>query len=54
MPTVIVTIDSASNSSRQSVLITGSPSTKMRSSMANEAAFDPTERKAVTGVGAPS
>ena len=27
---------------------------KMRTSMANDAAFDPTERNAVTGVGAPS
>ena len=53
-PTVIVTMASASNSSRQSPLIDGSPSRKIRSSIANEAAFDPTDRNAVTGVGAPS
>ncbi len=54
LPTVIVTIASTSNSSRQSALIDGSPSTKIRSSIANDAAFDPTDRNAVTGVGAPS
>ena len=54
LPTVIVTMASASNSSRQSAFITGNPSTKMRSSIANDAVFDPTERNAVTGVGAPS
>ena len=54
LPTVIVTIASASKSSRQSVLIDGSPSRKIRSSIANDAAFDPTDRNAVTGVGAPS
>src|SRR6476469_1560234 len=53
-PAVIVTIASASNSSRQSVFIDGSPSRKIRSSIANDAAFDPTDRNAVTGVGAPS
>ena len=30
------------------------PSTKMRISIANDAAFEPTERNAVIGVGAPS
>ena len=45
---------SASNSIRQSGLIVGSPSRKIRSSMANDAAFEPTDRNAVTGVGAPS
>jgi hypothetical protein len=30
------------------------PSRKRRSSIANDAAFEPTERNAVTGVGAPS
>ena len=54
LPTVIVTIERASKSIRQSALIEGRPSTKMRSSIANDAAFDPTERNAVTGVGAPS
>src|SRR5207253_5862576 len=54
LPTVIVTIDSTSNSTRQSVLIDGSPSRKIRSSIAKDAAFEPTDRKAVTGVGAPS
>src|SRR5690242_12681518 len=53
-PAVIVTIDSASNSMRQSVFRDGSPSRKIRRSIANDAAFDPTERNAVTGVGAPS
>ena len=49
-----MTIASTSNSSRQSALIAGSPSRKIRSSIANDAAFDPTERNAVIGVGAPS
>ena len=53
-PTVIVTIASTSNSSRQSALSDGSPSRKIRSSIANDAAFDPTDRNAVIGVGAPS
>ena len=53
-PAVIVTIDSASKSRRQSVFIEGSPSRKIRSSIAKDAAFDPTERNAVIGVGAPS
>ena len=34
--------------------IVGRLSTKMRSSIANDAAFEPTERKPVMGVGAPS
>ena len=54
LPTVIVTIASTSNSSTQSALSVGSPSRKIRSSIANDAAFDPTDRNAVTGVGAPS
>src|SRR2546430_14491262 len=54
LPTVMVTMASASKSIRQSALIEGRPSTKMRSSIANDAAFDPTESNAVTGVGAPS
>ncbi len=54
LPIIIVTIASTSNSSVQSVTSAGSPWPKMRSSMANEAAFEPTERNAVTGVGAPS
>ena len=53
-PTVIVTTESTANSSRQSGLLDGSPSRKIRSSIANEAALDPTDRKAVIGVGAPS
>src|SRR5262245_66661611 len=53
-PTVIVTIERTSNSSRQSSFIAGSPSRKIRSSIANDAAFDPTDRNAVIGVGAPS
>ena len=55
LPTVIVTIASTSEQQRASpALIDGSPSTKIRSSIANDAAFDPTDRNAVTGVGAPS
>src|ERR1700680_4628370 len=54
LPTVIVTIDSASNNNRQSALIDGSPSRKILSSIANEAAVDPTDKNAVIGVGAPS
>ncbi|MND04404.1 hypothetical protein D3C83_246580 [compost metagenome] len=54
LPTVIVTIASTSNSSRQSAFIDGTATMKMRSSIANDAAFDPTERNAVIGVGAPS
>ena len=54
LPTVIVTMASISKSSRQSAFIDGSPSTKIRISIANEAAFEPTDRNAVTGVGAPS
>src|SRR6476620_9388023 len=53
-PAVIVTIDNASKSRRQSVFRDGSPSRKIRSSIANDAAFEPTDRNAVTGVGAPS
>ena len=34
--------------------IVGRPSTKIRSSIANDAAFEPTDRKPVIGVGAPS
>ena len=54
LPTVIVTTESAANSSFQSRLLEGRPSMKIRSSIANEAAFDPTDRNAVMGVGAPS
>src|SRR6202049_1028312 len=54
LPTVIVTIDSTSNNNRQSALINGSPSRKILSSIANDAAVDPTDRNAVIGVGAPS
>ena len=54
LPTVMVTIASASNSRRQSALIDGTPSRKIRSSIANAAALDPTDKNAVTGVGAPS
>src|SRR5215213_2630141 len=54
LPTVIVMTDSTQNSSRQSALIDGIPSTKMRISIANDAAFDPTDRNAVIGVGDPS
>src|SRR5256885_8864108 len=54
LPTVIVAIDSTQKSRRQSSLADGSPSTKIRISIANDAAFEPTERNAVTGVGAPS
>ena len=50
----MVRIASASNSTRQSALTEGSPSTKIRISIANDAALEPTERKAVIGVGAPS
>src|SRR5260370_31354200 len=53
-PTVIVTIESTSNSSRQSAFIEGRPSRKIRSSIAKDAALEPTDRKAVIGVGAPS
>src|SRR5450756_973029 len=38
----------------QSPFADGSPSKKIRRSMANEAALEPTDRKAVIGVGAPS
>jgi len=55
LPTVIVTIATTSNSSRQ---IRRSWSAglrrRMRISIAKDAAFEPTERNAVTGVGAPS
>src|SRR4029453_19163711 len=54
LPTVIVMIASTQNRSCQLWLIEGSPSWKIRSSIANDAAFDPTDRNAVTGVGAPS
>src|SRR5579862_2803346 len=54
LPTVMVTTASTQNSCRQSSPIAGSPSRKMRISIANDAAFDPTDRNAVTGVGAPS
>ena len=54
LPTVIVTTESTANSSLQSRLLDGIPSTKILSSMANDAALDPTERNAVIGVGAPS
>src|SRR6266536_857531 len=54
LPTVIVTAASTQNSRRQSAFIDGIPSTKIRISIANDAAFDPTDRNAVTGVGAPS
>src|SRR5947209_18954417 len=54
LPTVIVTAASTQKSTRQSPLIDGIPSTKMRMSIANDAAFEPTDRNAVTGVGAPS
>ena len=37
-----------------SARIVGRLSTKIRSSIANDAAFEPTERKPVIGVGAPS
>src|SRR5262249_11278845 len=54
LPIVIVAIDSAQKSGRQSGLIDGSPSRKIRMSIANDAAFDPTDKNAVIGVGAPS
>src|SRR5215510_11786155 len=54
LPAVIVTIDSVSNRKRQSTLSPGNPSRKIRSSIANDAALEPTDRNAVTGVGAPS
>src|SRR5207244_9991928 len=53
-PAVIVTIDRASKSRRQSAFIAGSPSRKIRNSIAKDAAFEPTDRNAVIGVGAPS
>src|SRR5262245_2258754 len=54
LPAVMVRTDSTQNSSRQSTLSPGNPSRKIRSSIANDADFDPTDRNAVTGVGAPS
>ena len=54
LPTVIVTTASSQNSTRQSALLDGSPSRKIRISIANDAALEPTDRKAVIGVGAPS
>src|SRR5580765_3172020 len=54
LPAVIVTIDRTQKSTRQSTLDPGSPSRKIRSSIANDAAFEPTDRNAVIGVGAPS
>src|SRR5258707_12883647 len=54
LPTVMVIAESTQNSRRQSAFIVGSPLTKMRISIANDAAFDPTDRNAVIGVGAPS
>ena len=54
LPTVIVTAARAQKKTCQSAVSPGSPSRRIRSSIANEAAFEPTERNAVTGVGAPS
>ena len=53
-PTVIVTTASTKKKSAHSSPSDGKPTTKIRRSMANDAAFDPTDRNAVTGVGAPS
>ena len=39
---------------RPPILKAGRPSMKIRSSIANAAAFEPTDRNAVTGVGDPS
>ena len=54
LPTVIVTMANTSNSNAQSVTSAGNPCPKIRNSMANDAAFEPTDRNAVIGVGAPS
>src|SRR5262245_52232230 len=54
LPAVMVRTASTQNNIRQSTLNPGSPSRKIRSSIANDADFDPTDRNAVTGVGAPS
>ena len=53
-PTVIVTTASTMKKSAHSSPSDGIPTTKIRSSIANDAALDPTDRNAVTGVGAPS
>ena len=54
LPTVMVRIARTYEHLRHSVVIAGSPSMRIRSSIANDAAFDPTDRNAVIGVGAPS
>ena len=54
LPTVIVIAASTQKISCQSAARAGKPSTKIRISIANEAAFEPTDRNAVTGVGDPS
>ena len=54
LPTVMVTAASTQNSTCQSAARPGSPSMKIRRIMAKDAAFEPTDRYAVTGVGAPS
>ena len=54
LPTVIVSTANHQKNTCQSGIIPESPSTKMRRSIANAAAFDPTDRYAVIGVGAPS
>src|SRR6184192_2370118 len=54
LPTVMVMADSTQNNRRQSAFIDGIPSTKIRISIAKDAAFEPTDRNAVIGVGAPS
>src|SRR6266487_591190 len=54
LPTVMVMADSTQNNRRQSAFIDGIPSTKIRINIAKDAAFEPTDRNAVIGVGAPS
>ena len=53
-PNVMVMTARTQNNAVQSAETAGNPSTKIRINIANEAALDPTDRNAVTGVGAPS
>jgi hypothetical protein len=54
LPTKMVAAATSPSSGAQSGRIGPRASRKMRASSAKLAAFDPVERKAVTGVGAPS
>jgi len=53
-PQTIVTALTTASRSCHSPASAGRPCTKIRASSANEIAFEPAARKAVTGVGAPA